>query len=67
MFIEMDCSCEASVIFDDAENADSVWLLVHRFANAHEVCGFMTAVATDAKETTKRKVVRSTVREDDDE
>ena len=37
------CSCGAAIAFSvDEDNMTGGWMLIHRFANAHAKCGFMT-------------------------
>lgn len=54
MYVDMRCGgCEANFMLDSDENNSGVWLLVHRFANAHSSCGYMTPPASAEIESVK--------------
>ena len=38
---------------DDEENMTGAWMLIHRFANAHNKCGFMTMPVEEPLSKTK--------------
>jgi hypothetical protein len=58
MFVEMVCgACESSINID-SEEEDAVWMVVHRFANAHAGCGFMAPVHLDAEIPSGVKVIK---------
>lgn len=57
MYTELACGhCDSSLQVE-SEEEDAVWLLIHRFANAHADCGFMTPLA-DSDESPARKVIK---------
>jgi hypothetical protein len=46
MFFELICSCTATFHMEVSEDqTTSAWMFAHRFVNAHQNCGFMTAPA----------------------
>jgi hypothetical protein len=50
MHVDMTCGyCEGSLSLSSEEES-AVWMLVHRFANAHVPCGFVTSIVTDYEE-----------------
>jgi len=50
MHVDMTCGyCEATLSLGSEEES-AVWMLVHRFANAHVPCGFVTSIVTDYEE-----------------
>lgn len=55
MCINLICSCGAgfSMEIDDEENMTGAWMLIHRFANAHNKCGFMTMPVEEPLSKTK--------------
>lgn len=59
MYVEMVCSCEATLHLDMGEEdgaIDSIWMLTYRFANAHIHCGYMTpGTSPEAEEVTKKR------------
>jgi hypothetical protein len=73
MFVEMLCGgCESHLSLDGEDNESGVWLLVHRFANAHSRCGYMAASEVAVNEPTKttsvsprRRVIKK-VRDDEE-
>jgi hypothetical protein len=54
MFIEMTCPCMATFQAEAEEADDMVLLWAQQFANAHQACGFMAPLNSDAPEKTKR-------------
>lgn len=65
MYVEMVCgSCESYFNCDaDAEEASAVWMMMHRFANAHVDCGYMTRVVQEddpesSASPVRRKVIK---------
>lgn len=61
MFIEMTCSCTASVQVDMPEDKETMGLvLVNRFTNAHVSCGFMTELREEKPMTTKKFDIKTT-------
>jgi hypothetical protein len=43
MYVDLNCgTCESQLMLDSDDNSPGVWMLVHRFANAHAVCGYVT-------------------------
>ena len=65
MYVEMVCgACESYFNCDaDSDEASAVWMMMHRFANAHVDCGYMTRnVQEDDPEssttTARRKVIK---------
>lgn len=55
MHVEMTCACEASFCID-AEQEETVWFLVFRFANQHVACGYMTSASTEDEVAKKRLI-----------
>lgn len=53
MFVEMSCTCGASVQID-SENENGAWLVANRFSSSHVVCGFMSPVVVDVPEKMRR-------------
>lgn len=54
MSVEFVCSCEAAFNISTDEDAQPVWYLAYRFADAHVSCGYMTEPRKDpSRETGK--------------
>ena len=53
MFVEMSCSCGATLQLDGADDTGT-WLMAVRFSDAHTTCGFVSPVVTDNQEKTAR-------------
>jgi len=53
MFIEMNCTCEASFHADVDGREEELWLMANRFIASHTNCGYMAPVKVDDKEKTK--------------
>lgn len=54
MYVDMHCgTCEGQLMLDADDNNPGVWMLVHRFANAHSVCGYVTPAASPETEPLK--------------
>lgn len=67
MFTEMNCgSCE-SYFQIDSEEEDAVWLLVHRFMDAHVDCGFVNPTAGDSLVSFKKKVIKPRIKDESEE
>lgn len=65
MYVEMVCgACESYFNCDaDADEAPAVWMMMHRFANAHVDCGYMTRVVQEddpesSATPVRRKVIK---------
>ena len=65
MYIEMVCgACESYFNCDvDDDEANALWMMMHRFANAHVECGYMTRIAQEddpesSESTVRRKVIK---------
>lgn len=62
MYIEMACSCEASLTMEvDDDNPDTVWHLAWRFASAHVICGYVTpgiSSEVESEKTVKKKIIK---------
>ena len=65
MYVEMVCgACESYFNCDaDSDESSPVWMMMHRFANAHVDCGYMTRnVQEDDPESStissRRKVIK---------
>lgn len=74
MYVEMVCgACESYFNCDaDSDESSAVWMFMHRFANAHVDCGYMTKVVQDedpeVSETgARRKVIKPRLKEVDEE
>lgn len=70
MYVEMVCgACESYFNCDaDAEEGSAVWMMMHRFANAHVDCGYMTRLGQeDDPESSagevRRKVIKPRLKE----
>lgn len=67
MFVEMVCgSCESSINID-SEEEDAVWMIVHRFANAHAGCGFMSPNHLETEFMSGVKVIKPRMSEESEE
>jgi len=67
MYVELHCgACESSFQVE-SEEEDPVWLMIHRFSNAHADCGFMTPASGDGDLPLKRKVIKPRLAEDSEE
>ena len=65
MYIEMICSCTASISVDmDKGKEDAAWLLAARFSSAHVACGFISPLLEEAPITTKRFDIKTTPDQD---
>lgn len=61
MYVDFHCGgCESQLTLDADDNSPGVWMLVHRFANSHVNCGFVTAPATPEIEATKTTSISTT-------
>jgi hypothetical protein len=58
MFVELNCGRCESYIHLDSEEEDPVWLMAHRFSNAHAECGFMTPSSAEQDTPLKKKVIK---------
>ena len=60
MFIEMSCGKCESTFQVDTEQDDAAWMMAHRFANAHVICGFVAPPLGDMPGAgkTKTKVIK---------
>lgn len=58
MYVEMNCGRCESFFHVDSEEEDAVWLLTHRFANAHAECGFMSVTSEEPSLPLKKKVIK---------
>ena len=47
MFVEMICTCGASMQMEQSENETALWLLSTRFVEAHTDCGFVSGINKD--------------------
>lgn len=70
MYVEMVCgSCESYFNIDaDPEDTSAVWMMMHRFANAHLECGYMTHVVQDddpnSTELPRKKVIKPRLKDE---
>jgi hypothetical protein len=54
MFVELVCSCTASITVDLEKNReDAGWLLINRFTNAHIACGLVSPLLEQRESPTK--------------
>jgi len=77
MYVDLHCGmCESQMMMDSDDNNSGVWMLVHRFSNAHSACGFVSPPAPITEnETTKttsvssprRRVIKKSRMVDEDE
>lgn len=77
MYVEMVCgACESYFNCDaEDEDANALWLMMHRFSNAHVECGYMTRNAQEddpesSELATRRKIIKPRLKdslEDDSE
>ena len=45
LYVALVCSCDAQLELDVPEDGEAAaWVTVHRFANAHEKCGYVTPI-----------------------
>jgi len=57
MFVEMICTCGASLQMEQNENETALWLLSSRCVEAHTDCGFVSGINKDRpEETTKYNI-----------
>lgn len=70
MYVEMVCgACDSYFNCDaDVDESAPVWMMMHRFANAHVDCGYMTRVVQDddpesSAGTVRRKVIKPRLKE----
>jgi len=54
MYIDMNCSCTASLSVDSEDNDTLVMLWANQFINAHQSCGYILQPAQEVEEKTKR-------------
>jgi hypothetical protein len=75
MYVEMVCGhCDSYFNCDgDEDESSALWMMMHRFANAHVPCGYMTPVnqhgePLDATElpAVRKKVVKPRLNDDTD-
>lgn len=74
MYVEMVCgACESYFNCDaEAEEASAVWMMMHRFANAHTECGYMTRMVQDddpdaTASPVRRKVIKPRLKEPEED
>jgi hypothetical protein len=46
---------------------DAVWLLVHRFTDAHVACGFISPTTEDAPIEYQKKVIKPRLKDESEE
>lgn len=73
MYVDLHCgACESQMTLDAEDNSPGVWMLVHRFANAHAACNYVTPPSEPTSEPvrtvtpTPRKRVIKRVRDADE-
>jgi hypothetical protein len=54
MFVELVCTCGASMQFEQSNNEDALWLLTNRFVESHTSCGFVNKLQSDSPDKTER-------------
>ena len=53
MYVDLQCGgCEGHMLVESDDNDGGMWMLVHRFSNAHVACGFVTPPAVLENEVT---------------
>jgi hypothetical protein len=74
VYVEMVCgSCESYFNCDaDSEEGAAVWMMMHRFANAHTECGYMTRMVQeddpeDTAPTVRKKIIKPRLKDDYEE
>lgn len=74
MYVEMVCGhCESYFNADaEAEDSSAIWMMMHRFANSHVECGYMTRVLQEddpeATETSvRKKIIKPRIKDDYEE
>lgn len=74
MYVEMVCgACESYFNCDaDSDEASAVWMMMHRFANAHVDCGYMTRVVQEddpeaSTSTVRRKVIKPRLKDSEED
>lgn len=74
MYVEMVCgACESYFNCDaEPEEESAVWMMMHRFANAHVECGYMTRVVQEddpdsSNSAVRRKVIKPRLKDDFEE
>ena len=67
MYTEMNCGhCESFFqIESDAE--DAVWLLIHRYLDAHVECGFVARTKDEAPASFKKKIIKPRISDETEE
>lgn len=67
MYTEMTCGTCDSYFQVDSEQEDAVWMMMHRFANAHSECGFMAPNQGEAALNLTKKVIKPRLSDDSEE
>lgn len=67
MFAEMNCGACESYFQVEAEEADAVWLMMHRFSSAHADCGFMSLSPGEPTVLLKKKVIKPRLTDESEE
>lgn len=67
MHIELHCGSCDSYLHIASPDDDAVWFFVHRFANAHVICGFITQNTEDVPVTYRNKVIKPRLRDESEE
>lgn len=76
MYVEMVCgNCESFFNCDaDADESSAMWMMMHRFANAHVACGYMTPVSAEGEvlesaeiSAVRKKVIKPRLSDDTDD
>lgn len=70
MYVEMVCgACESYFNIDaDPEDTSAVWMMMHRFSNAHIECGYMSRVVQEddpeGMESVRKKVIKPRLKDE---
>lgn len=71
MYVEMVCGqCESYFNCDaDSDETSAVWMMMHRFANAHVECGYMTKMVQDdgSQDGVRKKVIKPRFKDEKDD
>lgn len=65
-FIDMACKCGSALQLDGLDE-DFIVLMTLRFAESHQVCGYIAPTVTDAPERRIRRSINLTNLHDEDE
>lgn len=67
MHTELHCGFCDSYLQMESMEEDAVWLLVHRFTDAHVACGFISPTTEDAPIEYQKKVIKPRLKDESEE